>query len=127
MYFGDLDDPASQIRHLIKKWNAMPLNPEYGTEPSVYYTPKAARLKGVAVNKKTGHVIQGAKVSSRCLEDQRMSSVTTDSDGVFFFWSLGFHKRYSLQIEFNEFSSTISEVYLDNIYTDLGLITIPGI
>lgn len=36
-YFGDLDDPFSEISQLIRKWQATPLHLEYGTEPAVYY------------------------------------------------------------------------------------------
>lgn len=39
-YFGDLDDPSSEISILIRKWNAVPLRPDYGTKPSVYYASR---------------------------------------------------------------------------------------
>ena len=36
--FGDLDDPASEVACLIKEKHGFQLHPEYGTEPSIYYT-----------------------------------------------------------------------------------------
>ncbi|MCF0229159.1 MAG: 4Fe-4S dicluster domain-containing protein [Parasporobacterium sp.] len=36
-YFGDLDDPESNVSKLLRERNYHVLNAEYGTEPRVYY------------------------------------------------------------------------------------------
>lgn len=39
-HFGYLDDIDSHVHKLVKIWKvALPLHPEYGTEPNVYYVP----------------------------------------------------------------------------------------
>jgi len=38
-FFGDLDDPDSEVSRLIKERGGFVLNPEMGTEPSIYYLP----------------------------------------------------------------------------------------
>jgi len=38
-YFGDLDDPNSQVSQLIRNYNGFQMHPELGTDPSVYYLP----------------------------------------------------------------------------------------
>jgi phenylacetyl-CoA:acceptor oxidoreductase 27-kDa subunit len=36
-YFGDLDNPESEVTRLIREKRGFQLHPEYGTEPSIYY------------------------------------------------------------------------------------------
>ncbi|MDP6509635.1 MAG: 4Fe-4S dicluster domain-containing protein [Dehalococcoidia bacterium] len=38
-YFGDVDDPNSEVSHLIREKRGQQLHPELGTDPSVYYLP----------------------------------------------------------------------------------------
>ncbi len=38
-YFGDLDDPRSEVSILIADYNGATLHEEFGTHPSVYYLP----------------------------------------------------------------------------------------
>ena len=46
MYFGYLDDEASFVHKLVKKYKvALGLRPDFGTEPNVYYVPPFVRPK----------------------------------------------------------------------------------
>jgi Fe-S-cluster-containing dehydrogenase component len=38
-YFGDLDNPDSEVARLIADFNGAPLREDFGTHPSVYYLP----------------------------------------------------------------------------------------
>jgi molybdopterin-containing oxidoreductase family iron-sulfur binding subunit len=38
-FFGDLDDPNSEVAQMVEKSGAVTLLPEFGTKPKVYYIP----------------------------------------------------------------------------------------
>jgi complex iron-sulfur molybdoenzyme family reductase subunit beta len=39
-WVGYLDDEAGQVHRLVRRWQvALPLHPEYGTQPNVFYVP----------------------------------------------------------------------------------------
>jgi phenylacetyl-CoA:acceptor oxidoreductase subunit 1 len=41
--FGDLDDPNSEVRRLIRDYKGFQLHPEYDTDPSIYYIDKGRK------------------------------------------------------------------------------------
>lgn len=42
-FFGDLNDPESEVSRLISERNGSTYRPEFGTKPSVYYLPRRRR------------------------------------------------------------------------------------
>ncbi|MFN3384791.1 MAG: respiratory nitrate reductase subunit beta, partial [Archaeoglobaceae archaeon] len=46
VHFGFLEDESSSVYKLVKKWRvALPLHPEFNTEPNVYYVPPLSSPK----------------------------------------------------------------------------------
>jgi molybdopterin-containing oxidoreductase family iron-sulfur binding subunit len=39
-FFGDLDDPESEVSRILEERYGFVLSPELGTEPSCYYLPE---------------------------------------------------------------------------------------
>jgi dimethylsulfide dehydrogenase subunit beta len=58
MYFGYLDDEESFVAKLVNKYKvALPLRPDFGTKPNVYYVPPFIRPSSLAAgNRPTGEV-----------------------------------------------------------------------
>lgn len=58
-FVGYLDDEDSQVHKLVRKYQvALPLHPEYGTQPNVYYVPP---MTGPRRFDKTGKPIEGSE------------------------------------------------------------------
>ncbi len=45
IHFGDLDDPDSQVYQIVAEKEIFQLNPEAGTDPSIYYCPPRERRR----------------------------------------------------------------------------------
>lgn len=60
MHVGFIDDADSSVHKLVKRWRvALPLHPEFGTEPNVYYVPP---LLGPTIEDAAGNLSTDPKI-----------------------------------------------------------------
>jgi DMSO reductase family type II enzyme iron-sulfur subunit len=65
--YGYLDDPSSQVHKLVREWGvALPLRPESGTQPNVYYIPPLSPLAYDEQGRLTDQGRIPARVLERC-------------------------------------------------------------
>ncbi len=99
MYFGDLDDPDSDIAKVAAAGNAAPFHPEFDTNPAVLYIglPKRFVAGEVVLGDQLGECAEGVKVllegNGQTLEAQ------SDSYGDFEFEGLEKNIRYKITLE----------------------------
>ena len=124
MFFGDIDNPESKVSKLIKKYNAKQLHPTYGTNPSIYYTSHAGRIRGIVWNPQAQMPVHRAKVKLNELDPYSIKTYNTiaDVEGVFFFWKLSTHEKYKLEIEAKGYIVKNIMIELLGEYLDLGKI-----
>lgn len=64
--FGDINDPASEVRRLLDKGGAMPIMVQQGTRPRVYYRPARKRDIGTPEERQAvKHANNGRSASSK--------------------------------------------------------------
>ena len=52
-YFGDLNDPNSEVSQLVARAQAFQLNPEFGTDPNTHYLPAGRSIVSTEPPSKT--------------------------------------------------------------------------
>jgi len=122
MQFGDDTDPAMQA--LISQGEV--LNPEYGTQPRVYYLnmPRLF-IAGDLADPVADECIEGAQVTASDLSSGQKYSTTSDNFGDFWLENLPSERSYEVNITKDGYTSKKLMVFLrdDTNVGDIELVT----
>jgi len=119
--FGDIEDSTSTISKLIHEKQALPLHPEFNTEPAVFYTSHASRQRGTVIDADSRQVIADATIT---LESKDAPSIhlKTDNNGIFFAWNLKNNTQYKIEVKASGYDTYLDEISLVGEYQDIGFL-----
>ena len=119
--FGDIEDSTSNIFKMIHEKKAMPRNPEFNTDPAVFYTSHVSRLRGTVIDAESSQVITRADIT---LESKDAPSIylRTDINGIFFAWNSRNNTKYSIEVKATGYHTYLDEITVAGEYQDIGLL-----
>jgi len=110
MYFGDLDDPLSEISSIVSSSKTETFHPEYGTDPSVLYIgiPRRFVAGEVVLSDNPGESAHSVKVTLEGNGEKR--ETLSDSYGDFEFEGLEKNVEYKISVEKQGYAPYTAEI-----------------